>query len=373
MPVIPYPRPPRGPLREISDRLELGMLSADSARELCALGLDWKIVAPHVHDIDWWRDQPINLCAPAKQHWNVNAWDATLRLATSETILWIDPGPSAPFPSLPPELVVITHAHADHTDRLEEWVRSFPEMRIVMTPLTAQILSLRFYASGAFRKILDRTIQVEFNERRTISGISLQFLPAGHLLGAAMLELEFGIDRILVTGDFAMREVGGLPGAQIPTGDYAFMVMEATECSKKSLPFADLQSTRAPFLREVLEQVGADRHVIRINTYSLGEAQEAYATLVMAQQAGAFPEFSVCLDGLAASVSNLYSKELAHQSSAWKKDFLKPADYFSTNSLVISPIQGQINTAPGANIIERPTDELHCQEAIAACFVRSEL
>ncbi len=353
MTIIPYPRPPRGPMREISDRLELGMLSAVSANEMSAVGLDWQIIASNVHDMDWWRNQKLNICAPAKQHWSFNAWDATLRLANSEMILWVDPGPSAPLPNIPPDLVIVTHAHADHTEHLQEWIYNFPEMRIVMTPITAQLLSLR-YESIEFKKILNQTIQIEFNQKRTISDITVQFLPAGHLLGAAMLDLEFGTDRILVTGDFALREVGGLPGAKIPEGEYAFVFMEATECSRKSLPYADLQSTRSPFLREVIEKILVDRSVLQVNTQSFGQAQEAYAALVTAQRAGAFSDYSVCLDGLAASVSELYKKQFEHQSGPWSIPFLKSTDSISNNRILITSTKGQVTLVGNVVQIERP-------------------
>jgi len=368
MTIIPYPRPLRGPMREISDRLERGMLSAASAKEMRALGLDWQTIASNVHDMDWWRDQKLNICAPAKQHWNFNAWDATLRLATSEIILWIDPGPSAPLPSTPPDIVIITHAHTDHTERLQEWVHNFPEARILMTPLTAQLLSLRFNESAEFQKILDRTIQIEYNKKRTISGVTVQFLPAGHLLGAAMLEFEFGTDRILVTGDFALREVGGLPGAKIPEGEYAFVFMEATECSRKSLPYADLQSTRIPFLREVMEKILTNQSIVQVNTQSFGQAQEAYAALVMAQRAGAFPDFSVCLDGLAVSVSRLYEKQFEHQAGPWDIPFLKSTDSSLHNRLVITSMQSQVKSKGDVALIERPQLYTHAGWAEKMAF-----
>lgn len=365
---VPYPRPHRGPLREISDRLELGTLSSASARELSALGLEWQLIAPHVHDMEWWRDQPVNICAPAKQQWQINAWDATLRLSMADLIIWVDPGPSAPIPSTAPELVILTHAHADHTDQLQEWLYLFPEMRIAMTELTAQVLAFRSGDANVFQRIVDRSIQFKFHQKRTIMGVSLEFLPAGHLLGAAMIELQYDSDRILITGDFALREVGGLPGARIPSGDYAFVIMESTEASKKSLPYADLESTRSPFLRRVIEIVATGQRVVQISAQSLGQAQEAYAALVMAQRAGAFPVQSVCLNGLAASVSELYAKHLGQQSGPWNIPFLKLAATSSADRLVIGSGKSQESTIGEAAIIESSQLYTHASWAEKMAF-----
>ena len=359
MAIIPYPEPPRGPLREISERLEHGMLTADAAKDLCAAGLEWNIVAPHVHDMDWWRDQPLNICPPAKQHWNINAWDATLRLATSDMILWVDPGPGAPLPKVAPELVLVTHAHADHTDQLQEWVNHFPEMLIVMTSITAQLLSLHSGGLGKNQQILDRIIIVDFNESRTISGVSIQFLPAGHLLGAAMLEIGFGPDHILVTGDFALRDVGGLPGGQIPAGEYAYILLESTECSRRSLPYADLRSTRTPFLNEVEQRIASQQCGVQINTHSFGQAQEAYVSLVMAQRAGAFSEHPVYVGGLAASVSSLYAKQLGDLSVAWNQPFSKLTDSVQGKYISIIPVQQQHGNISNISLLEHPSIFTH--------------
>ena len=358
MPDILYPRPPRGPLREISERLEDGMLSASSAKELFEMGLDWEQVAIHIHDSAWWHAQPIRVGTPAKQHWEFNAWDATLRLAASDVIIWIDPGPSAPIPNSAPELVVVTHAHVDHTEKLIDWAMKFPKMKIVMTPLTAGLLSLRDSGQGYFHNILERTIQIDFEQTRTISDVSLCFLPAGHLLGAAMLEIGLGPDHILISGDFALRDVGGLPGARIPTGDYAFAFMEATECSKKSPPFADLKSTRTPFLHALIDQTKKGAHSFQINAQSMSQAQEAYAALVMAQRAGAFNQYSIHLDGMAASVSNLYAKEFKYLSGPWEIPFLTASDIGSIDKLTITSSTG-FQVPNDVTIIERPKIYTH--------------
>ncbi len=364
---ILYPRPPRGHLRELFERLEDGMLNASSANELCEMGLDWAQVAAHVHDSSWWQAQPVRLGPPAKQHWEFNAWDATLRLATSDGIIWIDPGHSAPIPDLAPELVIVTHAHADHTEKLKEWATRFPKMKIVMTPLTAELLSLRDSGQGDFQHVLERTIQIDFEQVRTISGVSLCFLPAGHLLGAAMLEIGLGADRILVSGDFALRDVGGLPGAHIPKGDYAYVFMEATECSRKSRPFADLKSTRTPFLNTILEQIGKGAHSFQINAQSMSQAQEAYAALIMAQRAGSFGNYSVHLDGLAASVSSLYAKQLKRLPGPWEIPFLTVSDRGRSQKLTITSSTG-FQTPEGVTLIERPDIYTHAGWAEKMAF-----
>lgn len=350
---VPYPPPPRGPLREISERLEKGALGAQAADDLLAAGFDFQSVALHVHDVDWWKKQPVKESGSAKHRWKINDWDATLRLEASDVIIWVDPGPDAPFPDPAPELVLITHAHADHTDKLLDWIEKYPDMNVAMTCLTMQLLELRHAHTEIVQRLRERTTLLDFHQTRTILGVTLCFLPAGHLLGAAMLEIEVDSDRILITGDFSLREVGGLPGAVLPEKEYSLVIIEAKEASKNKAPFADLKQTRMPFLHDVSEKYWATQKSLLINAQSFAQAQEAYAALVMSQRAGAFSNSSILLSGMAASVSNLYEQCLKSQSDVWKLPFLRLPEKNQEINITITSAQGH-QSLEEDTIIERP-------------------
>jgi len=355
---IPYQRPPRGPLREISDNLQNGWLPSRNADPLLAAGVEWGLVAPHIQDLTWWKTQKPHLADPPELDWRVEVWGTTIRLATADAIIWVDPGTQAPVPHEDPELVIVTHAHFDHTARLDWWARDYPSMRIVMTTLTADLLELRANIDPELKVCLERAIRIDFDQPRIVNGVHLRFLPAGHLLGAAMVEIGYGPDKVLVTGDFAMREVGGLPGATIPAESYGIVMLGVSGSGAGSLPFADLETSRRPFLEKVSDQLDQGCRPLLIPVQPFGQAQEAYAAFVMAQRAGAFSDVNVSLKDLAASVSALYARELSRTPGPWTIPYDSVGDAIPENSVVI--LSDQDRLVKGGNyVLHKPAIHTH--------------
>jgi glyoxylase-like metal-dependent hydrolase (beta-lactamase superfamily II) len=344
---VPYPEPPRGPWREIHARLTEGRLLPGAADRLLGQSLPWQLVAAHVVDLEWWKRQPLAVAPPPKTPLSVSAWGATLRLQAPAVDIWIDPGPVSPIPDRAPDLILVSHAHQDHTARLYELCERFDQTPVVMTPQTAALLMLRsVQTSGAHRHLRRCLIQLPFNVQRMVAGIGLQLFPAGHVLGAAQIELDLAGDSLLITGDFALREVGGLAGGQWSGRPYTWIFLTAAEADRHSLPTADPEINRQRLLQEV-QRACASGQICAIPVFALGPAQELYAALVLAQRAGAFPDWDVRLAGLAADISRHYRLELGVEPGPWDCDFLVAEDSPSPRSLIITSTF-QTNDSPAA-------------------------
>lgn len=333
---IPYSPPKIGNLREIYPYLHNGVISAKNANILLDQGIEWSLVSPFVLDQEWWNDQNPCLAPPLKLDWQINLWGATINLELPELSIWIDPGPQAPMPNHPPDLILITHAHRDHTSRLGEFSRTYQDCPIVMSMLTIELLQLRATSDMSLRECLNnKTVQLPLQKGRVLSDTNIRLLEAGHLIGAVMIEIEFKGDRILVTGDFALRDVGGLPAPDWPDREYNLVIMGANTAGWDSLPNCDVESNRRPFLIQVDELLKKDNRLF-ISAQSFGQAQEIYAALIMAQRAGAFPSHTVYLSGLASEVSGIYSRELKGHRGPWSIPFNINGGEIPPNSMIIS-------------------------------------
>ncbi len=350
---IPYPTG-TGPLNQIRPHLQDGQLPASGAELLISQGLPWETVARHVHDLGWWRQQSPVSSRPPILPWRIQSWDATLRIRASDVDIWIDPGPEAPISGTAPSLVIVTHAHYDHVAKLGDISASFPETRVVMSDGTYELLWMRADVDAELRRCLEtRTTRLELGVQRLVEGVELTLLPAGHLLGASMVEIRLGEDTVLVTGDFAGRDVGGVPGASWPEGEYSLVLIEATPVNQESLPVADSRSNRMPFLREIAQLRSQGKTRILVRAQALGQAQELYAALALAQQAGAFPDFRVRLTGFAEAVSRHYYDALRAISRVWGCAYyrLETAE-IPSDSIVISS-EG-VDSLPARALVEAP-------------------
>jgi Cft2 family RNA processing exonuclease len=124
----------------------------------------------------------------------------------------------------PADVVLCSHAHADHAKGLLQLHRRFPKLPIYASEVTTQLLPLNWETWQAkqiplFCQALPWRTAVEF-----LDGLTAEFFPAGHLPGAAAILLTYTppqtVDQpgrsysLLYTGDFFLsntRLVEGLP------------------------------------------------------------------------------------------------------------------------------------------------------------------
>jgi hypothetical protein len=344
-----------------------GRLSSRGAEKLLKRGAPWQMVARHVQDLDWWRDQSPAVSRAPTLPWCIQAWDATLRLQVSDWDIWVDPGPESPIPAQAPNLIIVTHAHYDHVAQLGDFSAAFPNARVIMSDGTYELLSLRARSDLQLKECLEeRTVRIEIGAQRTIEGTNVKLLPAGHLFGAAMVDLELDDDAVLVSGDFALRDVGGVPGAPWPDKQYSLVLMESTSVHRGSLPVADPRANRMPFLQGVSSWLEQDKTKILVAAQAMGQAQELYAALVLAQQAGTFPDLKVRLAGFAETVSQRYYEALKDSSRVWHCPFYRLAvDQIPSQSVVISSagedsrLTDSLREAPDGEYIDAPAVYTH--------------
>ena len=166
--------------------------------------------------------------------------------------LWLDPWEAKRF-------AFISHAHSDHIA---------PHQEIIVSERTARLLERRLPGDRA-EHILP------FGEKRSVNGIDLMLLPAGHIFGSAQCFLSLGDDTLLYTGDFKLRPGKSAEQAEWQQADT--LIMETT---------FGLPRYRFPPMQQVVDQiVSFCRETIDAGEvpvllgYSLGKAQEILCSL----------------------------------------------------------------------------------------------
>lgn len=172
-----------------------------------------------------------------------------------EAGLWLDPhgGTDAAF---------ISHAHSDHVARHE---------LTICSTLTEKLMRTRYGGGkGTF-------IALEFGETHEWQGHTLRLLPAGHILGSAMLHVTRAADgaTLLYTGDYKLRQGLTAQPAELLPADT--LIMETT-FGLPQFCFPPVQETVAALRRFVRETLD-DKGIPVLLGYSLGKAQEILAAL----------------------------------------------------------------------------------------------
>jgi len=155
----------------------------------------------------------------------------------------------------------ISHAHMDHMAAHE---------LAFCTPATAQLYKLRFGAR--------RTREMNFLAPLEWNGLRLTALPAGHVLGSAMLHVEGPAGTWLYTGDFRLGESATAEPCQLRQADV--LVMETTFGNPfyRLPPRAEVVERLIDLMRGLL---AAGKTPV-IHAYVLGKAQEVTKILTSA-------------------------------------------------------------------------------------------
>jgi len=150
-------------------------------------------------------------------------------------------------------LGIITHAHTDHASR---------HGSIVCTPETALLLGERWKRLTVRAVPYEQTINLE--------GARVTLLPAGHILGSAMVLIETGDTRILFTGDFNTRS----SPLHAPAGPVHcdVLVMEST-FSRPEFVFPDVERNRQ-MMRAFVDAARASGYTPVLTGYAVGKAQQ---------------------------------------------------------------------------------------------------
>jgi glyoxylase-like metal-dependent hydrolase (beta-lactamase superfamily II) len=203
-----------------------------------------------------------------------------------------------PLPIAPKELdaVVLTHAHLDHSGYLPRLVRDGFRGRIYATAATRDVAELILKDSGhlqekdaeyANRKGFSKhkpalplyTVQdaeralkqfsnVPFGKPAPLpDGATLTFRYAGHILGAATAEIDWGGKRIVFSGDLGRYDDPMLFDPQ-PVTEADYVVIESTYGNRTHAP-----SDAAEALGAVIETTVGRGGTVVIPAFAVGRAQ----------------------------------------------------------------------------------------------------
>ncbi|MDB6137939.1 MAG: ligase, partial [Verrucomicrobiaceae bacterium] len=177
-----------------------------------------------------------------------------------EMDFWLDPHHGADF-------AFISHAHADHVAK---------HQFTLCSPLTHRLMQARYSAGKG------EVVTLEFDEPYNWKGHTLRLLPAGHILGSAMIHITRESDggTLLYTGDYKLRQ--GLTARRAELLQADVLIMETTFGLPQYAfpPIHEIVASMLKFVRETLDEHG----IPVLLGYSLGKAQEILFAL---KEAGA--------------------------------------------------------------------------------------
>jgi metallo-beta-lactamase family protein len=271
--------------------------------------------------------------------------------------------PYSVFPFEPTQInvVLLTHAHIDHSGNLPNLIREGYEGQILCTAPTLPLADLllqdmaslnakrlkafqaelstgtgrrkkkskkgskvdpnNLYLDRQVNETIDRVVTVAFHHKfRLKKGVELTFIPTGHLLGAANIVLEITENgkktTIGFSGDIGRKDYPLLPDPErMPEVDY--LVCESTYGSR----YHTTPGTQAEALAEIIKSTCIDNPGrLIIPAFSVGRTQALLYTINKLYTQGGFPPVKVFSDSpLALKSTRVYEKFLSYLNADAKE------------------------------------------------------
>lgn len=217
------------------------------------------------------------------------------------------------------DAVLVSHAHLDHCGALPLVRSKWPDVPILCTRQSKPLIRLALTDQAGFWEgeneytpLADRNLiehlgltALDYGLPYTgIEGVRVTMFPAGHLLGAAMISIQFTDGEVLYTGDFNLRALPTVDGA-VPQESFPdVLIMEGTAQSgmRGVRSWAEEEADFLDKIKGVLAQGG----FVLLPAFAVGRAQDLILLLKEAMRKGIIPETKIYVDGMVREVCNIY-------------------------------------------------------------------
>ena len=239
-------------------------------------------------------------------------------------------GKGSPLPDLErlqelggPDLILITHAHADHIGALPLVHLAYPTAPVVTTAPTKALMSILLgdalkimelrwereediplYPPHAVEGLLSRIQTVGIGEEVSLCGGALRgtFTPSGHVLGACSIGLESDEGLILFAGDYSVDPQRTVDSMTVPRIKPDVVITESTYGNRLH---ADRRREEARLV-ETVKRVVSEGGKVLVPAFALGRAQEVLLILLEAKRKGELGQVPLYADGLVRRICMAY-------------------------------------------------------------------
>jgi Cft2 family RNA processing exonuclease len=232
------------------------------------------------------------------------------------------------------DLILITHCHLDHIGSLPVAMRHFPDVPVLMSASSRLLIERMLHNSAnvmqrqkaeqdipeyplfshdEIDRCTARMVGLPFGLTKTINGlrasdeIKLTLHPAGHVAGAAAVEITHKHRGIFFTGDALFDDLRTLPGAAFPVGHFDTVVTETTRGNTER-PEGQTRAVEVDRLIRSINDTIKRGGSFLLPVFALGRMQEVLTILHDARRFGQLEDCPIIGSGLGLDLCNYFDE-----------------------------------------------------------------
>ncbi|MDB5237756.1 MAG: RNA-metabolising metallo-beta-lactamase, metallo-beta-lactamase family protein [Candidatus Kaiserbacteria bacterium] len=276
-----------------------------------------------------------------------------------------------PFPYDPAsiDVLIVTHAHADHIGRIPKLVRDGFRGAIISTPATRDLAQIMFADALNIMSLneglhhcdplysqedIDATVPLwqvhEYHEHFEVGDTRVEFSDAGHILGSALVKFTRGGRTLMFTGDLGNTPEPLLNATESPVGAH-YIVMESVYGDRVH----EGREGRKERLRQAIEDTRERKGVLLIPSFSIERTQILLSEINEMVESGALKPLPIYLDApLANKVTQVFREYSTILNPDVRQHFESGDDPFTFKGLTIVAHTGEsraLHTKPDPKVI----------------------
>jgi len=263
------------------------------------------------------------------------------------------------------DVMVLSHAHIDHSGALPRLYRQGFRGTIYSTPATrdlcaamledsaeiqaqdAAYINLQVAKNGDNMKpveplydqkdvlgTLELMVGVPYHRPQTIAqGVTLTYYDAGHVLGSAMVALDVDVvgeqRRLVFSGDLGRHNMPILRNPEVPP-DASCLIMESTYGDRNHDPIEEMEDRLDEVITRTIERGGK----VVVPSFALERAQELIYSLKKLKDKGRLPDVPVYVDSpLTVKLTDVFRMHPECFDSKTRESLLKGDSPFDFDGL----------------------------------------
>ncbi len=235
------------------------------------------------------------------------------------------------------DLILVTHCHLDHIGSLPLAMREHPDAPVLMTQSSRILIERMLHNSASVMlrqkeeenipdyplftheeidRLAKRFTPIAFGQAKRFKArkeeIEIIFHPAGHVVGAAAIELHYKHRAIFITGDVLFEDQRTLPGAKFPAGHFDTIIMETTRGTTERSVDKGRATEFGRLITSINDTIQRGGSYL-IPVFALGRMQEVLSVMHDARKFGKLVECPIFASGLGMDLAE-YFDEIARKT-----------------------------------------------------------